>query len=77
MQSSEKWWLNRPMIRYQSMTEVIRDLEACQSSSLSGTSGAMISGIEDPDLQSFLSGLGGPSSNAPRDWPLRSLRGSG
>ncbi len=51
--------------RYQSMTEVIRDLEACQSSSFSGTSGAMPSGIEDPDLQSFLSGLGGPSSNAP------------
>jgi serine/threonine-protein kinase len=52
--------------RYQSMTEVIRDLEACQSGSSPEISEAAPSSYEDPGLQSFLSNLGAASlSNVP------------
>jgi eukaryotic-like serine/threonine-protein kinase len=49
--------------RYQSMTEVIRDLEACQSGSSPEISEAAPSSYEDPSLQSFLSNLGAASSS--------------
>ena len=51
--------------RYQSMTEVIRDLEGCQSGSSPRISGAAPSSHGDPSLQSFLSNLGASSSNVP------------
>ena len=50
--------------RYQTMTEVIRDLETCQTGSAPHV--AMPSMPEDLNLQSFLSNLGGsPSSTSP------------
>ena len=48
--------------RYQTMTEVIRDLETCQTGSAPHV--AMPSMPEDLNLQSFLSNLGGSSSAA-------------
>ena len=51
--------------RYQSMTEVLRDLESCQNGSGSVPDVATPNNFEDPSLQSFLSQLGGsPSSSA-------------
>ena len=49
--------------RYQSMTEVIRDLEACQNGSASATSLAAPSVPEDTNLQLFLSNLGGSATS--------------
>ena len=51
----------KPADRYQTMTEVIRDLEACQSGSAPHV--AMPSIPEDLNLNSFLSNLGGSSSS--------------
>jgi serine/threonine protein kinase len=51
--------------RYQSMTEVIRDLESCRTGSQSAPDVAAPNNFEDPSLQSFLSQLGGsPSSSS-------------
>ena len=51
--------------RYQSMTEVIRDLECCQEGSGSAPGVSTPNNFEDPSLQSFLSQLGSsPSSSA-------------
>jgi serine/threonine protein kinase len=51
----------KPADRYQTMTEVIRDLEACQTGSAPHV--AMPSMPEDLNLNSFLSNLGGSSSS--------------
>ena len=49
--------------RYQTMTKVIRDLEACQHGSSSSTSNPAIPRMpEDPSLQSFLSHLSTPAA---------------
>jgi serine/threonine protein kinase len=51
--------------RYQSMTEVIRDLESCQEGSGAVPGVSSPNHFEDPSLKSFLSQLGGtPSSSA-------------
>ncbi|OWU64407.1 MAG: hypothetical protein CBB60_009970, partial [Armatimonadetes bacterium Cent15-Ar3] len=50
-----------PADRYQTMTEVIRDLETCQTGSAPHV--AMPSAPDDLNLQSFLSNLGGSSSS--------------
>ena len=51
--------------RYQSMTDVIRDLEGCQNGSASVPDVSTANSYEDPSLHSFLSQLGGsPSSLA-------------
>lgn len=50
----------KPADRYQSMTEVIRDLVTCQSGSAPNI--AMPSVAEDLNLRSFLSNLGGAST---------------
>jgi serine/threonine protein kinase len=49
--------------RYQSMTEVIRDLESCRTGSQSTPDVAAPNNFEDPSLQSFLSQLGGSPSS--------------
>ena len=49
--------------RYQSMTDVIRDLEACQNGSASTSSLAAPSVPEDTNLMSFLTNLGGHSTS--------------
>jgi formylglycine-generating enzyme required for sulfatase activity/serine/threonine protein kinase len=48
--------------RYQSMTEVIRDLVACQSGPTSTSNVAAAHLAEDTNLKSFLSNLGSPSA---------------
>jgi len=50
--------------RYQTMTEVIRDLERFQSGASSSSSVVMPNNPEDSSLQSFLSNLGSPPSTA-------------
>jgi serine/threonine protein kinase len=51
--------------RYQSMTEVIRELECCLSGSSTVSSVSTPDSFGDPSLQSFLSNLGGsPSATA-------------
>lgn len=50
--------------RYQSMTEVIRDLECCRTGSQSAPDVAAPNNFEDPSLQSFLSQLGGSPSSS-------------
>jgi serine/threonine protein kinase len=51
--------------RYQTMTEVIRELESCQSGSASALDVAAPNNYEDPSLQSFLSQLGSKPSTSP------------
>jgi serine/threonine protein kinase len=53
-----------PTDRYQSMTEVIRDLEGCQNGSGAVPDVATPNNFEDPSLQSFLSQLGGSPTSA-------------
>ncbi|MFO1002752.1 MAG: serine/threonine-protein kinase [Planctomycetaceae bacterium] len=53
----------KPADRYQTMTDVIRDLEACQTGAAPHV--AMPSAPEDLNLQSFLSHLGTSASAAP------------
>ncbi|RLS80585.1 MAG: DUF1080 domain-containing protein [Planctomycetota bacterium] len=50
--------------RYQTMTEVIRELESCQNGSTSALDVAAPNNYEDPSLQSFLSQLGGKQSTS-------------
>jgi formylglycine-generating enzyme required for sulfatase activity/predicted Ser/Thr protein kinase len=58
--------------RYQSMTDVIRDLTACQSgsASTSATSPAASNMPEDTNLMSFLSNLNGPSTSVTATRPI-------
>ncbi len=57
--------------RYQSMTEVIRDLESFQGSAGSVPGVATPNNFEDPSLQSFLSQLGSSPSSSPASTATR------
>ncbi len=55
----------QPADRYQSMTEVVRDLEACQSGSFSSSNVSMPALPADSGLNSFLNNLGATTAKPP------------
>ena len=57
--------------RYQSMTDVIRDLESCQAGAGSAPGVSTPNSFEDPSLQSFLSQLGSSPSSSPASTAYR------